>query len=264
MKHIICTLLVMAATIAATQATAQTMKLDSEGISFGGAFGMDRDSANTVSANTVITYRKKSGLCIGRNVKSSIPMVELGWNIPTDLGYGAYEGTGYGDFLDIREWKSTQFTLNLLQASAFARSRNFGVAIAVGIRANNYRLRNSMTLTDDNGLTVPVALEGEIKKSKFTTAAIHIPAELSFGNPYKFALAVGGFVDMVINSHTKVKHKGGSKDKEHNFPVNFIQAGATVRLSFRNFSVYGNYTPTQLFKTGRGPEMRTWTIGIGW
>ncbi len=263
MKRIITILFAAVAAAAAggTQAVAQTMKLNSQGFSFGEpASDSDR---NTLEANAIITYKNR-GLCIGRNVKSSIPMLELGWNVPTAMNYGAYDGTEYGEFFDVREWKSTQFTLNLLQASAFTRSRNFGLSVALGIRANNYRLRNSVSLTEDNGLTVPFVPDREVKKSKFTTAAIHIPAELSFGNPYKFAVAVGGFVDMTINSHTKLKYKGGSKDKEHNFPVNFIQAGVSVRMSFRNFSVFGNYTPMQLFKAGRGPEMRVWTIGIGW
>ena len=248
MKRILILFAALAA-LAANSASAQTMKLDSDGITFGSA---DRKERN-VSISTVVSYKSKG-----------IPMLELGWNIPSATGYDAYVGTPYGEFFDVREWKSTQFTVNLLQASAFNDARNLGISVAIGIRANNYRLRNSMSLADIDGLMVPVELEGRVKKSKFTTAALHIPVEMSFGNPYKFAFSVGGFVDMTMNSHTKVKYRGGSKDKEHNFPVEFIQAGLSARFSFRNFSIYGNYTPTRLFKTGRGPEMRVWTIGIGW
>jgi hypothetical protein len=102
-----------------------------------------------------------------------------------------------------------------------------------------------------------------VKKSKFNIASVHIPVELIFGKPNKFAFSVGGYVDMVMNSHTKIKYKGGKKDKEHNYPVNFIQAGATARLSFRWFSIYATYQPTQIFKEGRGPRAQQWTIGIG-
>ncbi len=258
MKRILILFAALAA-LAANSASAQTMKLDSDGITFGSA---DRKERN-VSISTVVSYKSK-GLTVGRGIKSSIPMLELGWNIPSAVNYDAYEGTPYGEFFDVREWKSTQFTINLLQASAFNKARNLGISVALGIKANNYRLRNTMSLTDIDGLTVPVELEGRVKKSKFTTAALHIPVEVSFGNPYRFAFSVGGFVDMTMNSHTKVKYRGGSKDKEHNFPVEFIQAGLSARFSFRNFSIYGNYTPTRLFKSGRGPEMSVWTIGIGW
>ena len=146
-----------------------------------------------MSISTVVSYKSK-GLTVGRGIKSSIPMLELGWNIPSAVNYDAYEGTPYGEFFDVREWKSTQFTINLLQASAFNKARNLGISVALGIKANNYRLRNTMSLTDIDGLTVPVELEGRVKKSKFTTAALHIPVEVSFGNPYRFAFSVGGFV----------------------------------------------------------------------
>ena len=109
----------------------------------------------------------------------------------------------------------------------------------------------------------PIGSDIEVKKSKFTVAAIHIPVEVSFGRWNKFSIAMGGFADIVMNSHTKIKYKGGSKDKEHNFPVNFIQAGATLRLSFRTISLYCNYTPTSIFKSGCGPRTQMWTIGLG-
>lgn len=262
MKRTICTLLLMLVAATAVDANAQSMKLDSQGIRFGSGAAVSTPDTRTIAVSPIITYRARC-LGLGRNVKSSIPTFELGWNVPSATGYSAYEGMPYGEFFDIREWKSTQVTVNLFQVSAFNRMRNLGIAMAIGIRANNYRLSNSTSLTEVDRLVVPFEIEGRVKKSKFTTAAIHIPVEVSLGNPAKFALSVGGFVDMVMNSHTKIKYKGGSKDKEHNFPVNFIQAGVTARLSFFNFSIYGNYTPTQLFKTGRGPELRTWTIGIG-
>ena len=55
----------------------------------------------------------------------------------------------------------------------------------------------------------------------------------------------------------------GKKDKQHNYPVNFIQAGATARLSFSWFSIFATYQPTPIFKDGRGPHAQQWTIGIG-
>ncbi len=194
--------------------------------------------------------------------KTFIPTVEIGWNILSATDYSAYDGSAYGEFFDINNWKSTQVTVNLLGASAHSRGRTFGVDVALGIRANNYRFDSGMTLGKGD-LIHPVAIDGRVKKSKFNTAAIHIPAEVWFGRPSKFAFSMGGYVDMVMNSHTKIKYKGGSKDKVHGFPVNFIQAGVTARVTMFGFSIYGQYTPTQLFKSGRGPKMQQWTIGIG-
>ena len=160
-----------------------------------------------------------------------------------------------------------QVTVNLFHMSAYSHNRNLGVTIGLGIRSNDYRLNPEISLKQENGLIMPyniadVASRGA-KKSKFNIASAHIPAEVMFGNPHGFTFSVGGYLDMVMNSHTKIKYNGGQKDKEHNFPVNFIQAGVTARCSFQWFSIYAAYQPTQIFKTGRGPEAQQWTIGIG-
>lgn len=253
-------LLFAAAIIGIDKAAAQSMRLGVYGIEF--ISGNEQKSS--VAVGLPVWYSSRS-ISIGRNIASSIPTFELGWNMLSPVDYGIYDGMNYGRFLDLRNWKSTQVTVNLLNFSAFNRRRNFGISAAIGIRANNFRLNKSLTLADAGQMITPspIGVDNQVKKSKFTVAAMHIPVEISFGCLNKFSVSAGGFADIVMNSHTKIKYKGGSKDKEHNFPVNFIQAGATLRLSFHSFCLYCNYTPTSIFKSGCGPRTQMWTIGIG-
>ena len=269
MKRFFTLCALVAAAIFLSPDTAQAqLRIGANGIEFDD----DYDSKQTVSARPVISYKhdkvkSKFSIRIGRPSKSSIPSYELGWNVLSNVGYAPYEGTPYGEFFDIRNWKSTQFTVNLFGASAYSHSAKVGLSMGIGIRANNYRLDSSMTLAKQNGVIVPQAIADlstrGVKKSKFNIASVHIPMEVVFGNTRRFAFSMGGYVDMVMNSHTKIKYRGGSKDKVHNFPTNFIQAGAVARFTFYGFSIFCAYQPTQLFKTGRGPEAQQWTIGIG-
>lgn len=242
------------------KAAAQSMRLGIDGIEFTSV-----DEQKSPVAVGLPVWYSSSSFVIGRNISTTIPTFELGWNMLSPVDYDIYDGMGYGQFLDLHNWKSTQVTVNILNFSAFNRRRNFGISAAIGIRANNFRLDKSLTLADAGPMITPSTIGGElqVKKSKFTVAAIHIPVEISFGRWDKFSISAGGFADIVMNSHTKIKYKGGSKDKEHNFPVNFIQAGATLRLSFRTISLYCNYTPTSIFKSGCGPRTQMWTIGLG-
>lgn len=262
MKHlfIIPTLLLAAMLMIGTDAAkAQSMRLGIDGIEFDSP-----DNDRSVGVGIPVWY-SSSSFMIGRNIATTIPTFELGWNMLSPTDYAIYDGMGYGKFLDLNNWKSTQVTVNLLNFSAFNRRRNFGISVAFGIRANNFRLDRSLTLADGPQMVTPspIGTDIEVKKSKFTVASLHIPVEVSLGRWDRFSIAAGGFADIVINSHTKIKYKGGSKDKEHNFPVNFIQAGASLRLSFCSFSVYCNYMPTSIFKSGCGPKTQMWTIGIG-
>lgn len=261
-KIFILTLLLFtaAAIFGIDKAAAQSMRLGIDGIEF---TSVD-EQKSPVAVGLPVRY-SSSSFTLGRNISTTIPTFELGWNMLSPVDYDIYDGMNYGPFLDLNNWKSTQVTVNILNFSAFNRRRNFGISAAIGIRANNFRLDKSLTLADEGPMITPSTLGGDlqVKKSKFTVAALHIPVEISFGRWDKFSVSAGGFADIVMNSHTKIKYKGGSKDKEHNFPVNFIQAGATLRLSFHTISLYCNYTPTSIFKSGCGPRTQMWTIGIG-
>ncbi len=218
------------------------------------------------SSSSVRVNNSKSrfSLNIGRSSYSSIPIVECGWNVLSDIDYAPYQGMDVGNFFDIHNWQSTQLTLNLLHAGIYNRHSKVGFNVGLGVRANNYRFNPDMALKRDNGMVMPYKVEN-VKKSKFHMTSIHIPAEVMFGNPRRVAFSVGGYLDLAMNSHSKIKFREGDKKKykEDNFPVNFIQAGATARLTFGFVSLYVSYQPTQLFKTGCGPKIQQWTIGLG-
>ena len=261
-------LLAFVATFMAFAPAQAQFRIGSDGLEFD-----LEDNKKPVQASTIVMVKKsqkhnKATECrIGRTNLSTIPAFEIGWNVISNANYGLYDGMGVGEFFEIRNWKSTQVTVNLLQASAANRARTMGIAVGLGIRSNDYRFASTQSIERTTGIVMPyeIGLSGKgrsPKKSKFNVASLHIPVEVFFGNPRRFAFSVGGYVDMVMNSHTKIKYYGGQKEKVHNFPTNFIQAGAVARLTFHNFSLFASYQPTSIFKTTRGPELQQWTIGL--
>lgn len=232
--------------------------LSAEGISF------SEEPAKSVQFSSIV-YPTKKGITIGSPV---FPSIEFGWNILSNVSYNPYKDMDVNKFMNIREWKSTQVTVNLIGIGVYNPNNKIGITAALGIRANNYRLDNNTTLTKVDGMVMPAAitdLYGNMarKKSKFNIASIHIPLEVQFGDPSKFAFSIGGYCDLVMNSHTKIKFDNGAKEKVHNFPTNFIQAGTIMRFTFRGFSLYCSYQPTQIFKTDCGPKAQQWSVGIG-
>ena len=259
-------LLVVGADVARAQ-----ISLGVNGIEFLGemdSLAVTQPTSVRASAIAMIRTKPRPAFYLGRSSLSTIPAVEVGWNVLSNVNYGQpYAEAGVGDFLNLNNWKSTQVTVNMFHFSAYSYRHKVGATIGLGVRANNYRLSPDISLRRDGGVVMPYNIADvatrSVKKSKFNIASVHIPVEVMFGKPNKFAFSVGGYVDMVMNSHPKIKYQGGKKDKEHNYPVNFIQAGATARISFSWFSIYASYQPTQIFKAGRGPRAQQWTIGIG-
>lgn len=265
MKRIIFTLtLVAIACLSFNEAQAQAFTIDASGIKFNEDYGEE----STAQISPIVRVKKKNNstaLYLGKSARSTIPSFEIGCNVLSDVDYAPYAGTDAGNFFNLNNWKSTQVTLNICTGSAC--NSHIGISAALGFRFNNYRLNDNLTLAKSSGLIMPTPTEGmhthAAKKSKFTTAALHIPVELQFGNPRRFAFSIGGYLDMTINNHTKIKYTDGKKEKTWGYPVNFLQAGAVARISFTNLSIFCAYQPTQLFKTGRGPKMQQWTIGLG-
>lgn len=257
MKRIVVVCLVMAGVLCCGSVNAQALKLGVEGITFKEDSTDSKDILYAHSMISVVKNKdgKNRGMIIGGSKRSSIKVFELGWNM--------LDKEIPGDFFNIYNWKSTQVTINPFNLSATNSNGTFGLSIALGIRANNYRFNDAITMEKVGGMAKPIVPKGDVKKSKFTTAAIHIPMELTFGKPYRLAFSVGGFADMVFNSHTKVKYMNGNKDKVHAFPVNFIQAGFSARISCKYLSLYCNWYPGGIFKNECGPKMQVWSFGIG-
>lgn len=236
-------------------ANAQSLKLGVEGLTFNEDSVKSKDILYAHSVVSVKKHKNSNAIIIGGSRRSSIRPFELGWNMA--------DREIPGDFFDIYSWRSNQVTINPFNLSATNRQGTFGLSMALGIRANNYMFNDAVTMEKVGGMVNPISTKESVRKSKFTTAAIHIPMELTFGRPYRLAFSVGGFADLAFNSHTKVKYGSGKKDKVHRFPVNFLQAGFSARISCKYLSLYCNWYPGGIFKDGCGPKMQVWSVGIG-
>ena len=109
------------------------------------------------------------------------------------------------------------------------------------------------------------------KRYKFNTTYLQAPFELRyFSNSQNrnkgFKAALGVTVGAFIGAHTKaVSSVGGTniKDKENTkryiSPWNFA---ATARIGMGNFSVFGSYNITNVFKDASGPAVTPFSLGL--
>jgi hypothetical protein len=113
------------------------------------------------------------------------------------------------------------------------------------------------------------------KKSKLATCYLEAPVELRFssrpsdGKGFKFAL--GAKVGTMLNAHTrntKLQSQDNTlineyvmKESSKRF-FNRNRLVGTARIGYSNFTVYGSYQITSLFKDGAGPDVRPYSIGL--
>ena len=68
-----------------------------------------------------------------------------------------------------------------------------------------------------------------------------------------------------LGSNTKIVHYTDGKEKDKNkddFSINTFRWGATGRIGYEFFQVYGTCYFTQMFEQGKGPEFYPFEVGI--
>lgn len=148
------------------------------------------------------------------------------------------------------------------------------VAIGVGVGTSNiYFTDNQQLVLTDTGQTQAL-FTGEreaYKRFKLSTAYLEAPIELRyFGNREDrnkgFKAAIGMRVGTLVNAHTKgVYDLSGSKVVEKENTRRFFEqyrVGATLRVGWGNFSLFGAYNLNPLFKEAQGPQVRPYSVGL--
>ncbi len=164
------------------------------------------------------------------------------------------------------------FNMYLCYDFPIAKS-NFSFAAGAGIATSNIYLKDQTVVLTDTTSTVSFIPEAEsYKKYKWTTTYLELPFELRFFSNKEnrnkgFKAAIGLKVGTLLSSHTKGKRTFNSKPIIEKVStkryVETYRYAATLRLGYGNFSVYGSYSISNLFRVNAGPEnVRPYQIGI--
>ena len=155
------------------------------------------------------------------------------------------------------------------------KKSNLSFAAGVGINASVVYLNNQVLALADTGVKGYTARfisdTSSFKRYKFVTAYLQAPFELRYFSNMQnrnkgFKAAIGLSIGTLLGAHTKalksiegtnVKEKIGTK--RYISPWNFA---ATARVGWGNFSVFGSYNLTNVFKENAGPPITPMSVGI--
>lgn len=172
--------------------------------------------------------------------------VDNGMVLPADINY-----------MSLHSSKSNNFNFNFSQLS-LGLTRHFGIVTGLGINWNNYRFDGNFNIQKRSDGTIdsisPIAT---LEKSKLATIYLTLPVMLEAQIPaanHHLDLAAGFIGAIKLGSHSRMVFKNGDDVKAYSdFSLNMLRYGATARIGYQNFQIYGTYYMTPLFKTGKGP-----------
>lgn len=158
-------------------------------------------------------------------------------------------------------------------------SPRLSTAFGLGIASDQMQLKARYVGIKDQTSSIVfrnVADTTHFKKNKLTTTYLEAPIELRYTrNPLKpdasFKAAIGIRVGTLIRASMKYKtleNKSGNTINEYTMKeasklfFNKTRMVATARAGVGNFTIFGSYQLTTLFKEGAGIEVRPYTIGL--
>ena len=178
---------------------------------------------------------------------------------------------------------SRHFNVYVMLDRPFKDSRHMSIGIGIGIGSSNIFFDNKYVNIKSLTTTLPftdvsTSAVNHYKKFKLTTIFAELPVELRYaGNPVTpdkgFKAAIGLKVGTLLNEHIKGKdalNASGTtlygtkyimKESNKRF-INGTRLAATARIGFGNISIDGSYQITNFLKTGEGPDIKPYTIGI--
>jgi len=193
----------------------------------------------------------------GRNrFKGHWAGVEFGFNnyLTSDKSFVLPDEIAY---MSLHSGKSSNFNINFSQVS-LGLTRHIGFVTGFGLNWNNYKFDGNNNIRKGiNGIIEELDPGASLEKSKLATIyftlpfmlEVQIPAENSHLN-----IAAGPIGAIKIGSHTKMVFEDNHKVKANgDFSLNMLRYGATARIGYKNFHLYGTYYLTPLFQSGKGP-----------
>jgi opacity protein-like surface antigen len=152
------------------------------------------------------------------------------------------------------------------------KKTSLSFAAGLGINASVIYLNQQVINNRD---TVPsarfVADTGRYKRYKFTTTYLTAPFELRYysnllNRNKGFKAAIGMEVGTLLGASTKgLRSEGGVNIKDKVDTKRFLTGwafAATARVGWGNFSLFGSYNLTKVFKDQAGPPITPMSLGI--
>ena len=182
-----------------------------------------------------------------------------------------------GEFMDIHESKSYNFSFNFVQFNIPLFSKYMGFVTGMGIEWNNYSLKQNIDLFEDqnnNGYINYVEIDPEdmnYTKNILRSIYLNVPLIYEFQIPVtkrdkRINIGLGVIGSMKIGSKfKKIYEIDGNKQKiklNEDYQISPFRYSATLRIGFRALQLYANYSLVPLFEKNKGPELYPVSVGI--
>lgn len=218
---------------------------------------------------STVRYKRKHDKRIRKKNWVGIDLFQNGYLTPgnsiTLPDFQDYMSLNYG-------LRNLGWNLNLIEKDfRFARG-HLQIVTGLGFSFTSYSFKNKTKLNADTSYTVSYPYDAAIdyKKNKLRESFVTVPLLLELNTSRRdsrnFHIAAGVIGGLKLGASTKQiltvdnhTYKTIRKDDYNLFP---FKLDATVRIGYGPLTLFGTYSLTPLFETGKGPTLYPFTVGV--
>ena len=181
-------------------------------------------------------------------------------------------GMGFMNYDDIPNGRlkmstSHNFTVNLVDFHKQIKNSNWLLVSGIGSEWSRYHFDDNSALTKRNGITVfePAPEGANYKATRLIAYYVTIPLLLEYQtSDFHISGGVVGFLKYYSKSQVKFKDDEGTHKVSMGQDLNIRPVDMRFRLQvgINNVGVYGYYAPFSMFSKDKGPDLKTYTIGV--
>lgn len=162
---------------------------------------------------------------------------------------------------------SHNFTMNLFGYHKQISHSNWLLVSGVGSEWSRYHFSDNVALTKVDGITTFVPASDGLKynDTKLLTYYVTFPLLLEYQqSDFHISGGVVGFLKFYSQSEVNYYVDGNKIEKGQGKDLNIrpVDLRARLQIGMKGIYAYGYYAPFSMFEKGKGPDMKTYTIGV--
>ncbi|MEJ6979856.1 porin family protein [Pedobacter sp. P351] len=182
-----------------------------------------------------------------------------------DLGLARFTDNGSftlspsTQYLETKSWKTHNFGFEFFQMG-YRFNHNFKIYIGTGMDWTHMRLKQNITIREDQPSIDTIQESIDFKKNRFSSTYLRVPLSFQIrtnddekGNKVYFVF--GPEIGFLLDGKTKQVSKERGKEKvKDDFNLNPFRYGAFARFGYDNLGIYLKYYNSDVFAENQGPK----------